>query len=446
MKLYRKIEEKLKEWKNSNYSLIVFGSRQVGKTYIINNFIEENFNSTYYLNLYQNTNAIETIINSTDTKDFLLRLSILNTENQIVNDTCIFIDEIQEYYTYIEKHNISRYYDLLTASKFIAQDTKNRIVFSGSLLRLEMNSILSSPTGYMLPLEMYPLDFEEFLIAMNVNKELISIARDCFINKKEIPDYIHVAFMNYFKKYLLVGGMPKAVSEYIDTNSFVAVENAHKTIDYYIKDDILKYTSDNEKLRVNEIYELLPSELSRINKRFIISHIPDHNKNEAEHLSFSWLNTAGVSISVYVAKEAKIPLLQSSVRNQFKFFHEDIGILTHILMDAQTKAKVLNGDLNINFGAICENFVAEELHAHGFKRQYYYNSKKNGEVDFLIEQNGEVIPLEIKSGKNYTKHSALNNLFKTGDIKQAYVFTNNNYSRKGNVHYFPIYCIDFITK
>lgn len=448
MKLYRKIEEELKKWLDSNYGLMVYGSRQVGKTYILTNFLKEHFNDFYYLNLYENVDAIEVLTKAKDTKDFILRLSALSNQN-ILDNTCIFIDEIQEYYNYLEKHpEIEKYYDLLTGSKFIVQNTNNRIIFSGSLLRLEMNQIISNPVGYILPLEMYPLDFEEFLIASGINQELIEIVKESFKTKKEVPDYIHEKMMDLFEKYLLVGGMPNAVSEFFDNNSFVSVENAHKAIDHFIRLDISKYASDNEKLKIQEIYDLIPSELNKISKRFILSDIPNYDKHDNLQLSFSWLNKAGVTIPVYIASDPKIPLMASSNRNRLKLFHEDVGVFTYLLMDASIKTDILNGNLNINYGSIYESVVAQLLHGHGFNYLYYFNNKKQGEVDFLIEYNNKVIPIEIKSGKDYKRHNALKNLLNNKEygIDEAYVFCNENITIQDNITYYPIYMIDLLRK
>ena len=448
MILKRKIEAKLNDWLESKYGLLMYGPRQVGKTYILNKFIGEHFSSHCYINLYDNVDAITTIINAKDSKDFILRISSLS-DSLLSKGGCIFIDEIQEYYSYLERHKeIEKYFDLLTGIKFIVDNDEYKIVYSGSLLRLELSNVISNPVGYVLPLELYPLDFEEFLWANNVNQELIDIARDSFLKQEVIPDYIHNKFMDLFKKYILVGGMPQAVSEFIDKNSFVAVENAHKAIDYFIRADITKYANDNEKLKIKEVYNLIPTELNSISKRFIFSHIEGHQKNENESLSFTWLNDAGVTIPVYIADEPSIPLKISSKRNQLKLFHEDVGILTYLFADSNLKIQLLNNDIDINYGAVYENAVAELLRAHGFDELYYYNNKKNGEVDFLVEKNGRVIPLEIKSGKNYKRHKALNNLLgvKNYNIKVGYVFHNDNLKIKDNVLYFPIYTIDFLNK
>lgn len=447
MELKRRIENKLNEWLDSKYALLVYGSRQVGKTHTVNHFLKEKFNNYYYLNLHQNVRAIRTIIGSKNVDDFLLRLTSLDLNSDIKEDTCIFIDEIQEYYTYLQNHKeVDEYFDILSEAKYIVSETKHRFVMSGSLLRLELNDLITNPTGYVLPLEMYPLDFEEFLIANNVNQKIIDQARYCFDNLIEVPDYIHDLLMDLFKKYLLVGGMPQAVSEFIDKNSFIAVENAHKAIEYFIREDITKYASDNEKLRIKEIYNLIPTELSSLSRRFIISDIAGHKKNDNEQLSFSWLNSAGITIPVYAVSNPVIPLKISSVRNKLKLFHEDVGILTHLLFDFETKEKILSNDLNVNFGPIYENAVAQNLYSHGFHDIYYFNSKKYGEVDFLIESKQKVLPIEVKSGKNYPIHRALNNIMdiKEYNLESALVFTNNNVSIDGKIVYLPIYMVMFL--
>lgn len=447
MDVKRKIEKKLNEWLDSKYALLVYGSRQVGKTFTISKFLKENFKNYYYLNFHQNTRAIKTIISSKDINDFFLRLTALDLSNDILDDTCIFIDEIQEYYTYIKNHpEIEDYFDIISESKYIVSDTKHRFVMSGSLLRLELNNLITNPVGYVLPLEMYPLDFEEFLLANNVKKELINIAKDSFDSKKEVPNYIHELFMDLFRKYLLIGGMPQAVSEYLDKNSFIAVENAHKAIEYFIKEDITKYAEDNEKLKIKEIYNLIPKELSSLSRRFILSDIEGHNKNNNEQLSFSWLNSAGITIPVYSVSNPVIPLKISSERNKLKLFHEDVGLLTHLLFDFETKEKILSNDISINFGPIYENAVAQNLYCRGYKNLYYFNSKKYGEVDFVIEQKQKVLPIEVKSGKNYSTHRALNNIMdiKEYNLNSAIVLTNNNTSLIDNITYYPIYMIMFI--
>ena len=252
--------------------------------------------------------------------------------------------------------------------------------------------------------------------------------------------------MELFKKYLLVGGMPDAVSEYIDNNSFTAVENAHKTISYFVNNDITKYALDNEKLKIKEIYKLIPTELNNISKRFIISHIPNHNKNENEILSFSWLSNLGVTIPVYCVDEPVIPLITSSKRNQLKLFIEDVGLFTYLIVNSQIKAKILDSNFSLNYGSIYETVAAQLLRCHGFENLYYYNNKKYGEVDFIIEYEGKVLPIEIKSGKDYERHRAITNILeiKNYNIDYGIVFYNGNYIKKDKIDYFPIYLLEFL--
>ena len=447
MFIRRKIENKLNEWLDSKYALLVYGARQVGKTYTIRHFLNDNFNSYYYLNFHENVNAIKTLIASKDIDDFLLRLTFLNSKADLKEDTCIFIDEIQEYYTYLEKHqDIDTYFDIISEAKYIVNDTGHRFVMSGSLLRLELNDLITNPMGYVLPIEMYPLDFEEFLWANHINEDIIRIVKKAYTDKTEVPDYIHQSFIELFKKYLLVGGMPQSVSEFIDKNSFMAVENAHKTIEYFIREDITKYANDNEKLKIKEIYNLIPTELSNLSRRFIISDIPEHKKNQNEQLSFSRLNSAGITIPVYCANNPVIPLKISSVRNKLKLFHEDVGILTYLLFDYETKGKILTDEVEINYGPLYENAVAQNLYAHGYYNLFYFNSKKLGEVDFLIEKNQKVLPIEVKSGKNYFTHRALNNILneKNYKLESSIVLTNENTKTDGKITYYPVYMVMFI--
>lgn len=445
MILYRKVLKELEEWKKSNVGLIVYGSRQVGKTYIINAFLKDNFKSFTSLNLFQNVDAIESIINSKNIEDFYLRYSLLCT-GKFEKDSVIFIDEIQSYYSYIEKNNITKYFDLLTMSKFIIEEGNHRLIFSGSLLRLQMQHVISNPLGYMHAIPMYPLDFEEFLIANSINEEIIKVIKNSFENLTEVPDYIHSKLLSLYKRYLMVGGMPAVVSAFLENNSFESVNFAHKTIDTFIREDITKYANDNEKLKIEEIYDLIPTELNRVSRRFVISDIPNHSKNENEQLSFAWLEKAGVAIRVHTVDEPIIPLMASSQRNKLKLFHEDVGLLTFYLFDNKAKSLILDDTLSINYGMLYENAVAQSLKAHGFKNLYYYNNKKLGEVDFLIESQGEVIPIEVKSGKNYKRMSAIKKLLSIDNyhFEKAYVFYNDNVKIEDKIIYLPVYLSEFI--
>lgn len=448
MNLIRKIKKELDIWKEGNSSLIMYGARQVGKTYILKQYISANFKNMCYVNLHNNFDVIKAIIGSNDIHDFLRRLSLFN-DKKIDDETCIFIDEIQEYYIYLAKHKeIEKYFDIIYQTKTFVVENKNRIVLSGSILRLELEHLITAPTGYLLQLEMFPLDFEEYLINNNISEDVIDIARNALKNNKEVPDYIHNRFISLFNEYILVGGMPKAVSNYLENRDFKSLQFAHKEIEDFLINDIIKYTNDNEKLKVKEIYNLIPTELSNPTRKFIISDIPSHNKNDSEVLSFAWLNNAGITIPVYITSEPTIPLITKSKRNQFKLFFEDVGLLSYKMFDSETKLAILNNEININKGFIFENFVAQELHAHNFKELYYYNSRKYGEVDFMIEVKQKILPIEVKSGKSNNYHRALNSIMDIENyhLDRAIVLTHKNFSIKGKLIYMPIYAVSLLSE
>ncbi|MBQ2070108.1 MAG: ATP-binding protein [Bacilli bacterium] len=448
MRLHRKIEEKLMQWKDSSYALLLLGARQVGKTYILKDFISTNFSSYAFLSFQNNIPLIKAVLSARDFGDFLLRLSAFTT-GKIEKGCCVFIDEIQEFYTYLERHpEIEEYFDLLSAMKDIGSNGYDvRFALSGSLLRLHLERKVNLfPEGSLLKLNLYPLDFEEFLWARGLNEELIELARKCIEAKEEVPEYLHERLIKEFELYLLVGGMPHAVSEFMDFNSFQRVELAHKTIDDFIRLDITKYAPDDGKIKIESIYELLPRELSSPTKRFVLSSIKDHKKNEQEYLNFGWLSEAGVAILSNAVSEPVAPLKASSSLNKVKLFHEDVGLLTYLLMDSTLKQRILSGETSTNYGAIYENAVAEILHSHEVGPLYYFFKKGIGDADFLLERGGEVILLEIKSGKDYSRLSALKNLLSTPNysFKGARVYYNQNVMEKDDILYLPIYAIEFL--
>lgn len=436
--LKRKMNGFLENWLSQKYALLVDGARQVGKTFILREFSKTHFEVVAYLNFFENKSAVQVIRESKSAKDFLFRISTLAGIELVPHKTVIFLDEIQEL----------KDFDLITLSKFLVDEGSYRFIFSGSLLGVELYDVCSWPTGYLAHATMYPLDFEEFLWANNVPSATISRVRECFEKQIPVEDFIHEKFLDLFAKYILVGGMPDAVNAFVETNNFSKVELAHQTIEEYNRKDIAKYADENEKLKIKEIYDLLPSELNSKTKRFKLSDIETKKRSTNIELSFSWLKSAGVAIPVYTATAPEIPLRINEERSLLKLFHEDTGLLTHILMDSSVKVKILNQEKDINFGAIYENVVAQLLTVHCFEKLYFFNNKKLGEVDFLVEKDSKVLPLEIKSGKAYEKHSALNNLLNKEqfDIPCAYIFCNENVSKKNKCVYFPIYMVEFLRK
>ncbi len=434
--MYRKIKSKIINWKNnSTKALLITGARQIGKTFIIREFLREEVGEDYYveLNLLENETAAKAIDNAVDSNDLLFRLSALTNKKLHKGKTVIFLDEVQ----------VSS--NIITAIKFLVEEGSYRYILSGSLLGTELKDIRSIPVGYMDSLQMFPMDFEEFLIANGLNQAVIDKLHDNFDTLTPVDDIIHKRLIDVFHLYLIVGGMPSVLNKYIETNNLKEVVEEQLSINNAYRQDIAKYDSAN-KLYIKEIFDLIPSELNNQNKRFIMKNLNENIKFNRYENSFLWLKDAGVALPVYCADEPKTPLILSKSRNLFKLFHCDVGLLASMYMDNNLQIKILNKENDINFGSIYENAIAEELASKGFNL-YYYKNNKLGEIDFLIENKGHVIPLEIKSGKNYKKHNALDNLLANNpDTEKGYIFSNNNIEQNGKKIYLPIYMIMFFRK
>ena len=346
--------------------------------------------------------------------------------------TILFFDEIQ------------RYKEIVTKIKFLVEDKRFRYILSGSLLGIEIVNLKSAPVGYLQTLNMYPLDFEEFLQIFNVDKVLIDNLYNCFLTKTKVDEIIHNKIMEIFNIYLIIGGMPAAVEKYRNTENIDDVMEEHRSIIEQYKLDFTQYEEENRKLIITNIYELIPAELNEKNKRFMIADINKNLRYDRISDSFVWLWKSGVALGVFNTTEPTVPLMLNEKSALFKLFLSDVGLLT-TLYGKICKLKIVNKETDINKGAVYENVVAQELYSHGYPL-YYYNSKKFGEIDFIIEHGGKPLPIEVKSGKNYNKHSALNNIIDEKDygIEEAFVFTNDNVKVKGKFNYLPIYMAMFL--
>lgn len=431
--LERRIKQEIRDFLDSDRkeALMVTGARQVGKTYIIRECAKEIYKNIVEINFVENQQAVKLFENITGSKDILLRLSALTDVPMIPGETLIFFDEVQECP------------EIVTAIKFLVEDGQYRYILSGSLLGVELKDIRSVPVGYLSILEMYPLDFREFCEANRVSQTVMDKLKECFEKKQPVDELIHEKMMELFRLYLIVGGMPAVVDAYIRTNNLKEVLRIQQGIVQLYYKDIAKYDKDN-KLYLDEIFSLIPSELNNKNKRFIMKDLNENFRFSRYENSFIWLKEAGVALPVYCVQEPEIPLLLSKSTNLFKLFLSDVGLLASMYVDG-LQLKILNREKDINFGAIYENAAAQELKAHGFEL-YYFNSKKQGELDFVIEYQGNVLPLEIKSGKAYTRHNALDNVLKDERyaIPQALVFCNENISTVDKIVYLPIYMIGFL--
>ena len=431
--MYRQAADTLKEWyKSDSKAILLTGARQVGKTYIINKFLKENCESFFSVNLLENEDIAFLFNSSKTAKDLLMKLSLAVQEQKLIpHKTVIFLDEIQ----------VCK--EIVTAIKFLVEEGSYRYVLSGSLLGVELSDINSAPVGYLRILKMFPMNLREFFIANGVNNEVFLHIEKAFNNKTPVDSFVHEKLMELFKLYLIIGGMPKAVQTYLDTNNIQNVIAEHNYIRELYKVDISKYDKE-KKLYLNEIFDLIPSELNQQNKRFILKNLNEKQRFSRVENSFIWLKDAGVALPTFCADEPKYPLKLSKNSNLFKLFLCDTGMLCSMFMN-NVQIKILNGEQDINFGAVYENFVAQELAANEIDL-YYYKNKKQGELDFVIELSEQVIPIEVKSGKDYKVHNALNHVLASEDykIQNAYILSNANLTVKDNKIYLPMYMTMFL--
>lgn len=432
--LKRKMEDKIRHFfETQNKALLITGARQTGKTFVIRQYAKTAGKNLVELNFLENENARKLFEGAANSRDILLRISALTDVPLEKGKTIIFFDEVQECP------------EIVTAVKFLVEEGSYRYLLSGSLLGVELKDIRSIPVGYMDVFEMYPLDFEEFCRANGVSEHILTVLRQCYEEKTPVDGLVHEKMMELFRLYLIVGGMPEAVNTFLKTNNLKLVEEIQKGIVRLYKKDIAKYDPEH-KLYLEEIFTLIPSELNQKNKRFILKNLNENFKFSRYENSFIWLKEAGVALPVYCASEPALPLLLSRATNLFKLFASDVGLLASMYMDG-LQLRILNREVDINFGSVYENVIAQELRTHGFDL-YYYNSKKMGELDFLVEYKEKVLPLEVKSGKGYTRHAALSNVLaaENYDIPLGLVLCNENVSTTDKITYYPIYMIMFLEK
>ena len=428
----RKAEKKVKNWiARGNDALLITGARQIGKTYLIRECLEKSKMPYIELNFIEQPELVELFAGAKDADDLLMRLSLVSSKKLEKGKTIIFLDEIQEFK------------DIVTRIKFLVEEGSYRYIMSGSLLGVELNDLRSAPVGYMSIYDMYPLEFQEFAKAVGISDNVICSIKECYMNRMPVDSFVHSKMMDVFYLYLIIGGMPEAVDTYIKTNDLARVAEVHEKIIRLYKKDFSKYEI-RYKLKLQEIYDAMPGQLDQKNKRFQLNSIGKGISYDRVENDFLWLKDAGVAIPVYNISEPKLPLVMSENRNLFKLFFSDVGLLTSRYSN-RVKIAILNKEQSINNGALFENVVAQELLAKGHK-EFYFNSKKQGELDFVIELDGEITPLEIKSGKDYKRHSALNNVLGTKEygIRQAYIFSEGNVEVDEKRIYMPIYMIMFL--
>ncbi len=431
--LHRKIEDSIISWfRNDKKALLIDGARQVGKTYIIRKVLQELDCEYIEFNLIQSPELIYLLKNSESVEDMITNLSLFTDKAFIKGRTVIFIDEIQEFK------------EITTKVKFWVEEGSFRYIFSGSLLGVALKNIKSAPVGYLKTMTMYPMDFEEFLQIYNFTNVLKESLQKAFVDRTPVNETVHNRMMQIFNIYLNVGGMPAAVQKFSETRNLEDVITEHWDIAAQYKKDFTKYETEEKHIYLTQIYDLIPAELNRPNKRFIFADMKKGLRYEKSAEDFLWLSNAGVAMPVYNVTEPTIPLKLNENSSLFKLFFADVGMLT-TMYGKSTKLQLLTENPTVNFGAVYENAAAQELKAHGFSL-YYYNSKRFGELDLVVEYNGKVLPVEIKSGKDYKRHSALNNVMQISNysINEAFIFTNYNVETAGRYIYYPIYMLMFL--
>jgi len=435
--LYRKIQQKIeRHLKSSDKILMIEGARQIGKSFIIRHVCSNMFKNYVEINLADDKKGAGYFASVKQNADFYLQLgAIAGNKLGQFDDTIVFLDEIQEY-----PH-------LISMLKSLRADGRYHYITSGSLLGITLRQQTFIPMGSISIMDMYPLDFEEFLIANGVGADVIDYMREQYEKGEALTDNIHAMVLGLFKRYLLVGGLPDNVNVFIESQNITVIRRQQQEIRRLYSDDAAKY-DEQHKLHLRRIYSLIPSAMENRKKRMVFKDIEnDKNKRYANYVDdFDYLIDSGIALEVKAIANPKFPLVESMSKNLLKLYLNDVGLLTGILYNTNINA-VLNDNVGVNLGSVYESVVAQELKAHGYAL-YYYDNKKNGEVDFLIDDYDSlsVVPMEIKSGKDYTIHSSLSHFIKTPDygIRKAYVLSNKQQVfTKDSITYMPIYYVMF---
>lgn len=439
--LYRKIEKDIEGYLRAEDDriMILEGARQIGKSFIIREVGKKLYDNFIEINFAEDDEGPKIFKGIGTTEGFYFTLSSVYGEKlDRYENTLIFLDEIQHYPQY------------LTLLKFFREDHRFRFIASGSLLGITLRETTSIPVGSIIRKNMYQLDFEEFLVANGFGQEALNTLRTKLMNRESLDESLHDYIMNLFRRYLLVGGLPAAVNEYLDSHNIVKVRNVQENIRSLYEVDATKYEKDSNKtLLIRRIYNMIPSQLENKKKRIIIKDIQNKIGDRFDNYldEFEYLISSGTALEVSAISNPKYPLAESAHKNLMKLYLNDVGLLTMLLYKNSIRPVISDED-SVNLGSVYESVVAQELKAHGHKL-FYYDNKQRGEVDFLIDDYSSttILPIEVKSGKDYTRHSALNNLLKVRDydIASGLVLSNSREIKTvGNVSYMPVYYVMFI--
>lgn len=439
--LYRKFENNIEEFLRNEPDkiLLVNGARQIGKSYLIRHVGKKMFQNYIEINLKEDKEGQRIFGTVNNTEDFYLQLgAIAGNKLGVKKDTLIFLDEIQSY-----PH-------LMTMLKFLNQEGRYTYIASGSQLGVALSQTASVPIGSISIVEMYPLDFEEFLLAMGCGQDTIDGVREKFLAGESLNQSLHDYMIQQFRLYLLVGGLPECINKFLENRNMTHVRKVQHDIHELYRIDASQYDTER-RLVIRKIYDMIPSNMENKKKRVIVKRIEQtaaHKQFSDYAEEFEYLTNSGIALAVQAISNPRFPLLESENRNLLKLYMNDVGLLTYLLFGTNINA-VLREEKSVNLGAVYESVVAQELHAHGFAL-HYYDNKQKGEVDYLIDDysNLSVLPIEVKSGKDYTAHSALNNFLNTSDygINHAVVLSNEREIKvKNGITYLPVYYVMFYT-
>jgi predicted AAA+ superfamily ATPase len=437
--MYRKISNYIEEYLTGNEEkiLCIDGARQVGKSYIIRELAQKHFENYIEINMADDKVGDKLFANVRTVESFYIEVSVIAGDKLKDRDnTIIFIDEIQEYP------------ELLTLLKPLRIDNKYKYICSGSELGITLSKTTLTPMGSIIEKKMYPMDFEEFLIANSVGELVINHMRKCFEEGIPLDEALHNKILYLFKTYLYVGGMPDAVKSFVETKNVSKIREIQKDIINFYSEDASKYDK-NHKLVIKRIYDMIPSNIENKVKRIQYKKI--ENIDDVRYTKyadeFEYLISSGIALDAKAVSEPKFPLVQSSSKNLIKLYMNDVGLLTSVLYKNNINA-ILDDETGVNLGAVYETVVAEELKAHNHEL-YYYDRKKVGEVDYLIDNYDalNVLPVEIKSGKDYKNFRALPKIILDPNYRmtKGYIFNNEReIKNEDKIIYYPIYFIMFI--
>lgn len=433
--LYRKAYDKLLEWKNQTKrkALCILGARQIGKTTVIRQFGNDHYECFVEINFITDVDAGKIFAGNLDANTIITNLTAYTRKPMIPGKTLVLLDEIQACP------------NARTAIKFLVEDSRFDYIESGSLLGVKHKEVRSYPVGFEEIYQMYPMDLEEYLWANGVQKSTIKYLRDCYDQGLPVTEAIHEAMCKLFYSYIVVGGMPDVVQTYVDTHDIAQVIARQTEILELYRLDIAQYAEGNDKIKIRAIFDSIPSQLNDKKRRFVLSALDPNGRQLRYADSFNWLADAGVALPCYNVDQPQPPLRLNEKHNLFKLFMGDTGLLCAACMD-NVQFGLLNGDLQINMGSILENVIAQQLKANGFSLNYY-DGKKTGEIDFVIQNGMGIELLEAKSGNDYRLHSALDKIRKVEGwrFECAKVFCKGNVEKENGIQYYPWYMVMFMT-